>query len=145
MHRFVPHDPPQTVSDVEAIFRHFLAGPQSRWYNWIVIVRESGEAIGSVQITKLAGGVALFGYWLLRPFWRRGFGREACAAVLEWLRADPDVRRAAADVDTRNVASIGLVESLGFTRVRVTKDADFFKGETSDEARYELALNEPAS
>lgn len=145
MHRFVPHEPPQSVADVEATFRRFLAGPQSRWYNWIVVVTESGDAIGSIQITKRLGGVALFGYWLLPPWWRRGFAKEACAAILDWLRADPDVRTAAAEIDTRNTASIALVESLGFTCVGVTRNADFFKGHASDEARYELALNEASS
>jgi ribosomal-protein-alanine N-acetyltransferase len=145
VHRFVPHEPPRSVADVEAVFRRFLAGPQSRWYNWIVVLKASGEAIGSVQITKRPDGVALLGYWLLRPWWRRGFAKEACAAVLDWLRADPEARTAAAEIDTRNAASIALVESLGFRRVAVTKDADFFKGSTSDEARYELALNEPSS
>jgi hypothetical protein len=45
----------------------------------------------------------------------------------------------AAEIDTRNVASIALVESLGFSRVAFEKGADHFKGSSSDEYRYELS------
>jgi L-amino acid N-acyltransferase YncA len=41
-------------------------------------------------------------------------------------------------IDTRNVASIALVESLGFERVAFHKDADHFKGSSSGEYRYEI-------
>jgi RimJ/RimL family protein N-acetyltransferase len=44
----------------------------------------------------------------------------------------------AANMDTRNLASIKLVESLGFKRTAFIPNADTFKGMTSDEYRYEL-------
>ena len=47
---------------------------------------------------------------------------------------------ASALVDTRNAKSIALLERLGFVRTRVIKDADFFKGASSDEYEYQLEL-----
>jgi len=44
----------------------------------------------------------------------------------------------AAEIDPRNVSSIALVESLGFRRIAFQKNADHFKGSSSDEYRYEL-------
>ena len=44
----------------------------------------------------------------------------------------------AANIDTRNVTSIRLVESLGFGRTAFIPNADAFKEMTSDEFRYEL-------
>ncbi len=46
-------------------------------------------------------------------------------------------------MDIRNVASMRLVESLGFIPVGITLSADFFKGESSDEYRYELIFQCP--
>jgi [ribosomal protein S5]-alanine N-acetyltransferase len=47
-----------------------------------------------------------------------------------------------AKMDTRNFASIALVEALGFERVGTTIEADHFKGSVSDEHRYELSVRE---
>jgi ribosomal-protein-alanine N-acetyltransferase len=58
--------------------------------------------------------------------------------LLEHLFQDYRVGIVAAEIDTRNAASIALVENLGFERVGFQKDADHFKGSTSDEYRYEL-------
>ena len=69
---------------------------------------------------------------------RRGFAAEACGRLLAHLFQDYRVGVVAAEIDTRNTASIALVESLGFERVAFHKDADHFKGSPSDEYRYEL-------
>ncbi|HYO94278.1 MAG TPA: GNAT family protein [Polyangiaceae bacterium] len=39
----------------------------------------------------------------------------------------------------RNLASIKLAEKLGFSRMGLKRDADYFKGSTSHEYRYELS------
>ena len=72
------------------------------------------------------------------PYQRRGFAAEACRRLLEHLVDDYQVGVVAAEIDTRNTASIALVESLGFERVGIQKGADHFKGSTSDEYRYEI-------
>ena len=43
-----------------------------------------------------------------------------------------------AEIDTRNIPSIHLVERLGFTRVAYIPHADEFKGNVSNEYRYRL-------
>jgi RimJ/RimL family protein N-acetyltransferase len=84
------------------------------------------------------------------PYQRRGFAAEACECLLEHLFDDYGVGVVAAEIDTRNGASIALVESLGFEKVGFQQDADRFKGSTSDEYRYEIgqgawARRRPAS
>jgi [ribosomal protein S5]-alanine N-acetyltransferase len=73
------------------------------------------------------------------PYQRRGFAAEACGRLLEHLFQDYRMDVVAAEIDTRNVASIALVESLGFERVAFLEDADNFKGSSSEEYRYEIA------
>jgi RimJ/RimL family protein N-acetyltransferase len=43
-----------------------------------------------------------------------------------------------AEIDTRNAASIRLVERLGFRRAGVRERADYFKSMPSDEVDYVL-------
>jgi hypothetical protein len=74
----------------------------------------------------------------LRSLSAAGLAAEACGRLLEHLLEDYRVGVVAAEIDTRKVASIALVESLGFERVAFHKDADHFKGSSSDEYRYEL-------
>jgi len=70
----------------------------------------------------------------------RGIGRRAVGAVVEALAAEPAVTAIGASIDTRNAASVALVEALGFERTGLIRDADQFKGGPSDEFRYQLPL-----
>ena len=143
VNRYVPHDAPQSIAALEATFSRRIAGGGSigeRWYNWTPVVRATGDAIGNVQITVLGDATALLGYFLLRAWWGRGFAREACAAVIAWVEADPGIALLIAEIDTRNARSAALVTALGFSLVAVHEHAAILKGEPSDEARYELPL-----
>jgi [ribosomal protein S5]-alanine N-acetyltransferase len=71
--------------------------------------------------------------------WRRGFGRAACAALVGHLFESYGVLAVSALVDTRNVASLALLESLGFQRIRTIEAADELKGSVSNEYESRLA------
>ena len=63
---------------------------------------------------------------------------EACARVIRALFEEFGATRIIAEIDTRNQASIGLAERLGFRRTGFKPAADHFKAAPSDEYRYEL-------
>jgi [ribosomal protein S5]-alanine N-acetyltransferase len=145
LYEHVPQDPPASV---EWLARRYalLASRLSPegdelWLNWVLRQRDGGGCIGSVQVTLDADASAYFAYELGSAFWRQGFASEACAAVQQVLKLDFGVQRVVAEVDTLNVASIRLLERLGFTRTALKRDADVFKGRSSDEYRYERDLD----
>ena len=70
-------------------------------------------------------------------FWRMGYAKEGCRRVIDLMFEECQVTVIAALIDTRNVPSIRLIESLGFSRVGTVEGADFFKGADSDEYQYE--------
>jgi RimJ/RimL family protein N-acetyltransferase len=78
------------------------------------------------------------------PFWQQGYAKEGCLQLLNHLFNDYKVNLVAAEIDTRNVASIELIKSLGFQRVSTKENADFFKGCVSHEYRYEC-MSSPSS
>lgn len=45
-----------------------------------------------------------------------GLGRILIEQLLVWARENPTIKRVGLDVDTRNLAAIGLYEKLGFVR-----------------------------
>ncbi|MCY0386153.1 GNAT family protein [Robbsia sp. Bb-Pol-6] len=51
------------------------------------------------------------------------------------------LKRSDAEIDTRNQASTGTIEKLGFERVRVVPQADYFKGAASDEYHYSYRVS----
>lgn len=141
LYRFIPRDPPPSPDSLAARYatlatRHSPDG-QELWLNWVVRLRETGVYVGTVEVTIYPNRAAALAYQIFPPFWHHGFATEACRRVLAHLVADYDVGRVAAEIDTRNAASIHLVERLGFTRVALVPQADYFKGAYSDEYRYE--------
>ncbi|MBA2712082.1 MAG: GNAT family N-acetyltransferase [Rubrobacteraceae bacterium] len=142
LHRFIPQDPPASPQALEDRYGFLLSrrSPDGReaWLNWAVRVRISGDYAGTIEATVHENLEATIAYTVFVPYQRQGFAAEACGRLLGHLFDDYQGGVAAAEIDTRNVASIALVESLGFRRVAFQKDADYFKGSSSDEYRYEL-------
>jgi RimJ/RimL family protein N-acetyltransferase len=137
---FVPEDAPATLAALEARYEKLARrrSPDGRdlWLNWVACA--GGEPVGTVEATVQADRSAYLAYFVFRRFWRKGLAREACARVIVALGHEWKVTRIVAEMDTRNVASWRLAESLGFTRTAEKPEADFFKGSRSDEYRYEL-------
>jgi [ribosomal protein S5]-alanine N-acetyltransferase len=142
LYRFIPQDPLETLEALTDRYDFLSArrSPDGReaWLNWAVRERGSGDYAGTLETTVYLDATAIIAYMVFVPFQRRGFAAEACERLLEHLFEDYRVNMVAAEIDTRNAASIALVESLGFERVGFQKDADHFKGATSDEYRYEI-------
>ncbi|HEU4785490.1 MAG TPA: GNAT family N-acetyltransferase [Ktedonobacterales bacterium] len=142
LYTYIPQEAPASLEALTARFEA-LSGRRSPdghedWLNWALRQRDTGAYVGTVQATVREDHPALLAYMIFVPFWRQGYAREGCARVLAHLFEEYHVSRAAAEIDTRNVASMQLVEALGFTRAATTPGADFFKGAVSDEYRYEL-------
>ena len=142
LYRFIPQDPPATLQALEDRYDFLSArrSPDGReaWLNWAVRERSSGEYAGTLEATVYDNGTAIIAYMVFVDHQRQGIAAEACGRLLEHLFGDYGVGMTAAEIDTRNAASIALVEALGFERVGFQKDADHFKGSSSDEYRYEI-------
>jgi [ribosomal protein S5]-alanine N-acetyltransferase len=142
IYRFLPDDPPS----LEHLERHYeyLSGGKSpdgreAWLTWILMPHEREAApIGFIQATVREPETAHIAYLLNPAHWRRGYGREAVTALLDFLFERYQVALAIAELDTRNEASRGLVEALGFHYARTVCDAAEVKGTTSHEYVYEL-------
>lgn len=142
LYRFIPKDPPASLQALED--RHVALSsrrsPDGReaWLNWAVRERHSGDYAGTLEATVHEDLLAFVAYMVFVPYQRQGLAAEACGRLLMHLFDDYRVGVVAAEIDTRNGASVALVESLGLERVAIQKDADHFKGSSSDEYRYEI-------
>ena len=81
-------------------------------------VLHQGEVIGRVAFW-MGDEIGLF---FLRKAWGKGFAREAVAAVLRYGFEKLSFKQVRADVDPENVASLRLLEALGFKRTGFAKN-----------------------
>lgn len=146
LYQFIPVDPPGSVEALEARYRKLSTrrSPDGSevWLNFAMRLRQDGtreEAgyVGTLEATVFSDRSAYLAYMVFVPFWRQGYAKEGCGRLLRHLAEDYGTQTVTAEMDTRNAASVSLVESLGFGRVGFTSTADHFKGSASDEFRYE--------
>jgi len=133
---------PPTAAALELRYARITApgaGAPDRWLNWAMRLRDGGGYAGHVEITLHPDGVANLAYFTFTRFMGQGFAREACAAVLQELRERFCAREVIATMDTRNVASWRLVESLGFGRDPGTEPSSL-RGVATTDYRYRLKL-----
>jgi RimJ/RimL family protein N-acetyltransferase len=141
LYTFIPFEPPTDLLVVEERYRELArrrspAGDEE-WLNWFAQEKASGERVALVQVTVRADSSAYLAYFTFAPYWRRGYAYEACGTVIRWL-VGRGVKEFEAEIDTRNVASIRLIEKLGFRRVAHVPKAALIRGVDSDEYRYSL-------
>jgi RimJ/RimL family protein N-acetyltransferase len=148
LYTFIPFEPPTDLVALEARYRT-LAGRRSpegaeEWLNWFAREKSNGDYVALIQVTIRPDSSAYLAYITFAAQWRRGYGCEACQAVIRWL-IGRGVEEIVAEMDTRNVASIRLIEKLGFGRVAYVPKAAMIRGADSDEYRYSLAVPRKSS
>ncbi len=95
LHEFTGGAPASTAG-LRARYERLVAGapdPAVNWLNWIVRLRATGEAIGTVQATVTGGlQTASTGYltagvaWVIGMPWQgRGYATEAARGLVSWL------------------------------------------------------------
>lgn len=140
-YHFIPDEPPATIETLRERYVMLSSGglPDGSeiWLNWIIRYGNENVASGYTQST-ITGNDALIGYHVFPAFWRKGIGATSVILTLGEVFARKGVTVARAFVDTRNIASISLLEKLGFSRIKTIKNADFFNGAQSDEHEYVL-------
>jgi RimJ/RimL family protein N-acetyltransferase len=103
------------------------------WLNWVGRHKETRALVAHFQAGVKADRIASVGYLVARQYQNQGLATEGLNAVFNYLHGFLGVKEVKAWSDTRNKASHKLAEKLGMVRIDTVKDADFFKGETSDE------------
>jgi len=145
LYRFFDREPPQNLEALATRYSHLVSrrSPDGAeiWLNWAVRHRDAAAYIGTVEATLYPNRRANIAYVTFREFWRQGYSKEAIAALIAHLFKEWPVELIEIVMDSRNLASVRLAESVGAKRIEFTPRACFFKGSFSDEYRYELAKN----
>ena len=126
-----------TIERFEMLERGPPPGDNEVWLNWVLLRRDTGAAIGTLQATVVPGVHAWIGYSLASVHWGQGFATEAAAWLVAGLPKRWALRELLASVDVRHAKSIALLERLGFERVAI--ESAELHGEPTTDYRYRLA------
>ncbi len=103
----LPHG---TLAETEAWLDKMIAGNRAGAPDFVI--EWQGRAIGKAGFWKLPD----VGYILHPEAWGQGLAREAVGAAVDHVFREGLTELATADVDPENLASIRLLERLGFVR-----------------------------
>ena len=84
---------------------------------WVVCLKESGRLIGrcglQVEFIQDQGEYEL-GYMISGKYGRKGYGKEAVTAILEYAEEELEAPRVILRIDTENEPSRRFAENMGF-------------------------------
>lgn len=142
LYAYIDKEPPVAAGELirrfEALEARRSPDGQELWLNWAVRLTAGGYA-GLVEATVRPTGEAVIAYWVFLASQRQGIGREAVAAMLDHL-GQIGATEAVAFIDTRNAASIRLVEALGFVRAATHAMREKLRGRWVDDHEYRKTL-----
>ncbi len=128
---------PYTEADADWWLNHVAEETrrQGRSVNW-AIRGSDGLLVGGIGFHGLELGKTHrgeLGYWLAKPYWRRGIMTEAVRRVAAFSFAEFGLIRIAADVFHFNIGSARVLEKAGFKlegvlRKYYRKDGNVFDG-----------------
>lgn len=96
---------------------------------WGITQRANDVVIGTVGLViSRSSAIGGLGYDLARPYWRRGIMTEALRIAIGYSFLSVNLNRLQALVMPGNVASINLLEKLGFVEEGILREYAFFKG-----------------
>ena len=146
-YKYIPSIPPTSLAELIARYERISQrhSPDKReiWLNWVIINRQSGAYLGYVQSTLMVNeGWAYIAYHVFATYQRKGVAKQCVSMLIDFLFNHYKLSHVDALIDSRNLASIRLMESLQLKKINELKDADFFKGSTSNECHYRIFNSE---
>ena len=135
-----------TVEDLEKRLRSYCASDltdrRRTEYRWMVEAND--QVVGTVSAVNPSWsmGYVEIGYMLAEEHHGRGLGTRAVALLVEKLFGETKLHRVYATVSVENLASIRLLERLGFRREGVMREHYLIQGRRVDEVIYGLLRHE---
>ena len=144
LYTYIPSDPPALIK-LQEQYKYWEGreSPDGReyWLNYVMFLGSTGSFVGTLQagITRETKEASV-AYMVVTQHQNKGLATEAVQMLISHLRTQYGVRCVKAWVDTRNTASIRLLEKAGMRRIQFIEKADHFKGQDSDEYVYQVDL-----
>lgn len=114
------------------------------WFQMGVYLIENNKLIGDIGIHFIGpqNQQVELGITIDKNFHKKGYAKEALSEVVRFLFNELNKHRIYGSIDKDNIASLAMMESLGFRKEAHFKKSYFFKGEWVDDVIYGLLQEE---
>jgi [ribosomal protein S5]-alanine N-acetyltransferase len=146
--RYWSRGPLMRVEDAREMFDEIDRGVRAgEFLQWAIARCNDDLMIGSCALfaQNKAHRRAEIGFALSSAHWGHGYAQEAVRLALGHAFGVLDLHRIEADVDPRNLASLQLLERVGFVREGLLRERWHVGGETQDSAIYALLARDYAA
>jgi RimJ/RimL family protein N-acetyltransferase len=133
------------IEAANTLIRAFAEGDADRpgWFQWAIERIDHPGIVGDIGVDlNRDGRQAVIGYTVAQAFQGRGYATEIIARLVEHLLVERGLHRVTAECDTRNAASVRLLERLGFRREGHMRSSTWINGEWCDDYVYALLADE---
>ena len=134
---------PYPYSEDDAQQFILFVSSQNEQNNYCIEVNQ--EAAGNISFAR---GIdverynAELGYWLAEPYWGKGIMTQMLALAISCYFHHTDVMRICANVYAGNIASMRVLEKIGFRKCGIHRNACFKNGVFTDCHYFELLKEE---
>ncbi len=112
------------------------------WFQLVIIHSESEKIIGDIGINFLDEQQVELTIVLDKAFHNKSYATEALSTIIDLLFTQLKKHRIIASTDSRNQASIRLLERLKFRKEAHFKESFFLNGEWLDDVQFGLLSSE---
>ena len=117
----------ESKAELEKRYDNFR--PEEKWF---LIEKKDGSEIGLI-VLEPGSGMQEIGYGIFSSERGKGYCTEAVKLVVDYLFLSKEIVRIQAHTDTRNAASVRVLEKAGFKREGIVRKHIFTRGEWRDE------------
>jgi len=140
IYQFIPQRAPESLEEMTRSVRQLaICEPDediANAYNWVIRDNLTSVCVGTLQATIFRDGLLWIGYMLAQDYWGRGIATLAVSWVVASLRVQHPSLPIHAAVDTRNRASIRVLEKTGFTLLR--RETAEIRGVATEDYIYQI-------
>lgn len=119
-------------------------GNPGEWVQYGIEHKETHQLIGdcAIRLELNDNRIAEIGITISHLHQRKGFAKEALTGILTFLFNTKNIHRVVETVDAENIASINLLERVGFRQEGHFIENIFFKGKWGSEYQYAMLKRE---
>lgn len=119
-------------------------GKRGEWVQYGIEEKNTGKLVGdcAIKLDQFDDRIAEIGITISPLHHRKGYAKETLSGIMDFLFAVKNIHRIVETVDAENVASIGLLESIGFRKEGHFIENIFFKGKWGSEFQYAMLKRE---
>lgn len=102
-----------------------LGQPEPAWRLWLIVARETDEAVGVAGLSgPVLAGAATLGWSVYPDHQGRGYATEALRVLVPHLLEHPRIDRVRATIDPANAASRRVAAKAGMREAGLTRNPD---------------------